>query len=203
MFRLLPDQDHAPARLFLPGVLLAAAVLGLAAWGDAGRKLLCYDRAGLAAGEWWRLLSGHLVHLGWRHAVMDLAAALTLGWLFGRELSPRRWVWVLLLSLLAVNAGLWWLDPGITWYVGLSGVLHGVMAAGSVTLARQRVPAGYWLLGALALKLGVEQLFGPLWLAAESAGGPVIVNAHLYGAAGGLLATLVPGPGGEPSIIER
>jgi hypothetical protein len=77
------------------------------------------------------------------------------------------------------------------------------MAAGSVTLARQHVPAGYWLLGALALKLGVEQLFGPLWLAAESAGGPVIVNAHLYGAAGGLLATLVPGPGGEPSIIER
>jgi rhomboid family GlyGly-CTERM serine protease len=203
MFRLLPDQVHAPERLFLPGLLLTAAVLGLAAWGDAGRALLCYDRAGLAAGEWWRLVSGHLVHLGWRHAVMDLAAALILGWLFGRELSPRRWAWVLLLSLLAVNAGLWWLDPGITWYVGLSGVLHGVMAAAAVTLAWRRVPAGYWLLGALALKLGVEQLYGPLWLAAESAGGPVIVNAHLYGAAGGILAALVPGPGRVRSIMKR
>ena len=203
MFRLLPDQDHAPGRLFLLGVLLAGAVLGLAAWGDAGRELLRYERAELAAGQWWRLLTGHLVHLSWRHAVMDLAAALALGWLFGHELSPRRWSWVLLLSLLAVNAGLWWCDPGIAWYVGLSGVLHGVMAAGAVTLARRRVPAGYWLLGALALKLGVEQIFGPLWLAAESAGGPVVVDAHLYGAAGGILAALIPGPGREPAIMKR
>jgi rhomboid family GlyGly-CTERM serine protease len=203
MFRLLPDQDHAPEPPLLLAAALTAAVLGLAAWGDAGRELLRYDRAALAAGEWWRWLSGHLVHLSWRHAFMDLAAALALGWLFGRELSPRRWAWVLLLSLLAVNAGLWWLDPGLAWYVGLSGILHGVMGAAAVTLARRRVPVGYWLLGALALKLGVEQVLGPLWLAAESAGGPVIVNSHLYGAAGGILAALVPGPGREPSIMVR
>lgn len=203
MFRLLPDQDHAQTRLVLLGLLLAVAVLGLAAWGDAGRALLRYERAGLVAGEWWRLVSGHLVHLSWRHAVMDLAAALTLGWLFGRELSPRRWAWVLLLSLLAVNAGMWWLEPGLTWYVGLSGVLHGVIAAAAMTLAWRRVPGGYVLLAALVLKLGVEQGFGPLWLAAESAGGPVIVNAHLYGAVGGILAALVPGPGPRPSIMKR
>ena len=141
MFRLLPDQDHAPERLFRLGALLAVAVLGIAAWGDTGRELLRFDREDLAAGEWWLLLSGHLVHLSWRHAVMDLAAALALGWLFGRELPPARWAWVLLLSLLAVNAGLWWLDPEITWYVGLSGVLHGVMAAAALTLARRRVSA--------------------------------------------------------------
>ena len=31
---------------------------------------------------------------------------------------------------LAISSGLWWLSPRVTWYVGASGVLHSVMAAG-------------------------------------------------------------------------
>ena len=44
------------------------------------------------------------------------------------------------------------------------------------------------LLGALGLKLALEQTIGVLPWSALGTGGPVIVAAHLYGAAGGLLA---------------
>ena len=42
-----------------------------------------------------------------------------------------------------------------------------------------------------AAKLGWEQLAGPLPFTGETAGGPVIVDAHLYGAVGGALAALL------------
>src|ERR1700730_14155789 len=54
------------------GLLLACAVLLLPELGgDVGRTLLRYDRAGLAAGQWWRLLTGHIVHLDLEHAGLN------------------------------------------------------------------------------------------------------------------------------------
>ncbi len=132
------------------------------------------------------------MHLGWRHAVLDLAAALMIGWLFGGTFTSARWAWILAASLIAVNAGLWWLNPDVVWYVGLSGVLHGAVGAAAVAWIATGRPGGYWLLTGLVLKLAAEQAFGPLWLTGAAAGGPVIVDAHLYGAVGGTLAALVP-----------
>jgi len=32
---------------------------------------------------------------------------------------------------LGISSALWWLSPRVSWYVGASGVLHAVMAAGN------------------------------------------------------------------------
>lgn len=188
-----------------PGLIalwaLGVGVLGLAALGDPARLALRYEREALAAGEWWRLLGAHLVHLGWRHALLDLAGVALLAWLWGRRYPPGRWLWITLASAAAVVAGLWWLSPEVYWYVGLSGVLHGAVAAGAVALVRERAPGGWLLLWALLAKLAVEQWLGPLWLTAEAAGGPVIVDAHLYGAVGGLLAAAAPGGRATKAIM--
>jgi rhomboid family GlyGly-CTERM serine protease len=173
-------------------ILLTVAVLGLALAGEQARLLLRFERGAIADGELWRLLSAHLVHLGWRHALLDLAAALMIGALFGDRFRPGRWLWIGATSALAVAAGLWWFSPGIDWYVGLSGVLHGALAAVAISLAREGRTAGYLLLTALVAKLAYELWAGPLWMTAEAAGGPVIVEAHLYGALGGVLAAVLP-----------
>ena len=47
---------------------------------------------------------------------------------------------------------------------------------------------GLWLFAGLVAKLAWEQTLGPLPMTARTAGGPVIVNAHLYGSLGGVLA---------------
>src|SRR6266513_5738499 len=123
-----------------PGLALlaACAVLLLPALaGEAGRALLRYDRAALAAGQWWRLLTAHVVHLDIRNALLNSLGLAVLWALFARAYSPRQWVAVGLGAMAAIDAGLWLCDSTLLWYVGSSGALHGVMAAGALGHVRR------------------------------------------------------------------
>ena len=166
------------------GLLVACAVLLLPELGgDAGRALLRYDRVALAAGQWWRLLTAHVVHLGLEHAALNSLGLVLMWALFAREYTPRQWVSIALASIAAIDAGLWLRDSTVAWYVGSSGALHGVMAAGTLAHLRRRDLDG-WILGAfIIVKLTYEQTSGALPFA-EGEG--VVVDAHLYGALGGL-----------------
>jgi rhomboid family GlyGly-CTERM serine protease len=169
---------------------LSAASMLLEVVGEAGRAELRFDRGAIAAGEWWRLLSGHLVHLGISHMLLNVAALLLLWWLVGSGLTVTGWLAVIVASLACIDLGLWFLDSALSWYVGLSGLLHGLFAAGLVARLR-RAPLESLVLGILlAAKLLFEQFAGPLPGSEASAGGAVVVNAHLYGAAGGIVAAL-------------
>jgi rhomboid family GlyGly-CTERM serine protease len=183
------------------GVVLAlacAALLAATLGGDAVRSALRYDRNALAAGEWWRVVTGHLVHLSFEHAAVDVLALVLLWMLFGRDYSPRAWLLVLAGAAAAIDLGLWVADSTLIWYVGSSGVLHGVFAAGVVAHLKRGERDG-WLLGALLVaKLTYEQSVGALPLVP----GPVVIDAHLYGALGGTLAALAcrvqPLPAAQP-----
>lgn len=167
-------------------LLLAVLLIVLWAFGERAVLALRYDRLPLADGEWWRLLTGHLVHGGLQHLLLNLAGLAVIVLLFPNEYSPREWFLIGLTSALAIGAGLWWLSPEVSWYVGLSGVLHGVLAAGALAWWRSqtRLLAGL-LTAVLVVKLGWEHWQGGLgW----SGNLPTIVNAHLYGALGGGLA---------------
>ncbi|HEV2322134.1 MAG TPA: hypothetical protein VGT42_07200, partial [Gammaproteobacteria bacterium] len=72
-------------------------------------------------------------------------------------------------------------------YVGISGALDTLWAAGALALIRRRDRFGWVLAVFLLLKLGYEQLFGALPFSTATSGGPVIVDAHLYGAFAGAL----------------
>jgi rhomboid family GlyGly-CTERM serine protease len=167
------------------GALLAAVVLLLLPTlaGEAGRLALRYDRGALAAGQWWRLVTGHWVHLNLRHAVLNALGLILMWGLFARDYSPRRWLLIVLGSILAIDAGLWLWDSTLQWYVGSSGVLHAVMAAGTLAHLRQRQPDGYLLAAFLAGKLLWEHLVGPLPFSGTA---DVVVDAHLFGVLGGL-----------------
>jgi rhomboid family GlyGly-CTERM serine protease len=156
--------------------------------GDATRNLLAWDRELLAAGELWRLVSAHFVHLGWSHLGLNVAGLAVTTWLVGRAYDAGRWLLIALASMAAIDAGFWLLDTGLDWYVGLSGLLHGLLAAGLFAGIRRRDREAGVLAVLVLAKLAWEQLAGPLPGSAATAGGNVIVNAHLYGAAGGLLA---------------
>jgi hypothetical protein len=86
------------------------------------------------------------------------------------------------------SAGFWYLSRNMLWYVGLSGVLHGLIIAGAIRGLRQLPGESAVILAAVIGKLTWEQLAGPLPGSESVSGGNVIVNAHLYGAIGGAIA---------------
>ena len=178
------------------GLLIACAVLLLPVLGgDVGRALLRYDRAGLAAGQWWRLLTGHLVHLDLEHAGLNSLGLVLMWALFARDYRPRQWMVIVLATIGAIDAGLWLRDSTVAWYVGSSGALHGVMAAGTLAHLRRRDLDGWILAAFIVVKLAFEQRAGALPFSDSGAG--VVVDAHLYGALGGALVAAFLKPRGE------
>ncbi len=173
---------------------IGLACLLVLALPDGGRAWLGYDRAAVAAGEWWRLLSAHLSHLSAGHGLMNVAALGLLGGLFRDDFRTLTWAAGYLVPALVIGLGLFWLVPDVGWYVGLSGVLHGLAAAGGLVwmLGGERL-AGGALLAALALKLGYEVVAGPLPGTAAAAGGPVLIESHWLGALGGLFVGATAG----------
>jgi rhomboid family GlyGly-CTERM serine protease len=182
--------DIAPDALVLP-VAIAVLILLAALGGEHARALLRYERAAALAGEWWRLASAHVVHLGWSHSCLNLAGLALVWTLFAPALRGWNGVRVLLASVAVIDAGFLLNEPQLDWYVGFSGALHGLFAAGVVAgiAAREREA---WVLGALLVaKLAWEQWAGPVPFTEAVAGGPVVESAHLYGAVGGLCAQFV------------
>jgi len=147
-----------------------------------------YDRLAIADGQYWRLLSAHYVHLGNAHLLLNLLGLAVIWLLVGRDNSLSNWGLVLLLSMTTVSAGFWFLDRDMLWYVGFSGVLHGLILAGAIAGCRKRPLESATLIVLIISKLAFEQISGPLPGSESAAGGPVAVNAHLYGAIGGIAA---------------
>lgn len=165
---------------------LVLVALSITFQGLGWMESLRYERA-LLGSEPWRLVSGHLIHLGWNHLLLNLAGLLLIWGLFGQAMRP--WVWgaAVVACALTVSGGLYLRDPTLDWYVGLSGVLHGLLLLGALAALRRERPMALLLLAMVVAKLLWEQLGGASSATAELVGGAVIVNAHLYGALGGLL----------------
>ena len=160
-----------------------ALLLLITLTGETGRELLRYDRAALAHGELWRLVTAHLVHLDLHHLLLNCLGLLLVWALFARDYTPWQWAAIVLASIAAIDAGLWFEDSTLRWYVGSSGALHGVMAAGALARLRRGEIEGWVLAAFLAGKLAWGHWMGALPV---SAGLPVVTEAHVYGVLGGL-----------------
>jgi hypothetical protein len=180
------DVLHLRGRRGVTLAILCAALILPSPWHRLIR-LLAYEREGLAAGQWWRGLTAHVVHLDFEHAVLNAAGLALLWTLFAGLLRGRDWLLTVLLSVAAVDLGLWYLQPQVHWYVGASGVLHGIMAGGCVALLRSGDRAGWPATVLCVAKLAYEQWQGALPFETHAT---VVTAAHLYGAVGGALAAL-------------
>lgn len=104
-------------------VAVAAVVIqGVPGW----REALIYERAALAHGELWRAWTGHLVHFGWPHLVVDAGLLVILGW-YGERDYPAFTRWGLVLMPPFVSAAIFWLEPTMQRYAGLSALNLGLL----------------------------------------------------------------------------
>jgi rhomboid family GlyGly-CTERM serine protease len=121
---------------------------------------LIYDRQAIGRGEVWRLLSGNFVHLSAMHFILDMLAMGIVGWAIERR-AYRGFGWLTLGVATAIGLGLYFFQPGIARYGGLSGLVIGaVVFLGLNGLSE----GGVWrcicalLLGGVVTKLAFESL---------------------------------------------
>lgn len=177
-------QQHVSRNLWqswlVPLCLLLFSVT-IALLGDDAAQVLRYQRDAIFTGQWWRLFSAHLVHLGWSHLWINLAGLLMVWLLVGHAQSLFHWGMFILFTVIGISLGLLWWVPMVAWYVGLSGLLHGMLMAGSLRLTingeREAIPLIVLLLGKVAWELWQ----GPLPGSREVAGGEVVYQAHALG----------------------
>ena len=181
--------ELSPPERVAVGLALVLLLLQALAPGEA----LEYQRRTLA-GQPWRAVTAHLVHINWPHALINAAALWIVARLYAPDLDARRQVVALLVSALAISAALAWLYPAIEWYRGLSGALHGMFFAGAAkwllaerprTLRRLWIPTALFVGG--WIKVAFEQPGGATTPHADWLGAAVVPQAHLVGAVCGTL----------------
>jgi rhomboid family GlyGly-CTERM serine protease len=175
--------SSARLRHVSPPLVLALAALFAQSLGSL--EALRLER-GLWLEQPWRLITGQLMHLGWTHLAMNLAGLGVVWLILARHLPTWQWWLTVLICGAGVNLGLLAFSTSIDWYVGLSGLLHGLLAAGALA-GLGREPLAAWVLVLLGIKLLLEQFTGHAPLTGAMIGASVIVDAHLYGALAGLL----------------
>lgn len=178
---MITDTSYRSRELWLPPAALMLLLTLIELGGDPLRELLRYDRAAIASGEWWRLLTGNFVHLGWYHWMLNELGLLVLVLLCPDRLSMAVWTRRVVFLGVAMTLGLYYFVPDIRWYVGMSGAIHGLFVLGLVPQALKRDLIAAGCLAYLLGKIGWELFAGAPVSDEQALGGSVLVESHLYG----------------------
>lgn len=176
-------------------LILSLIALGITALGDTGREALQYignhsDRLDVS----YRWVTGHFTHIGWRHTGLNLMGLFSIWVMYGTVLRSRIVILFCLICAFGISLGFHLLSPNTAYYVGLSGVLHGLLAlvavyslflpyfGHSLALAPQVKWEEVIVILGLWAKIAYEQFVGAVPMTAALAGDTVVIQAHLYGA---------------------
>ncbi len=179
--------SYVPPAL-IPAIVLTVLMAVFQALPTTWQDWMPYERIAIENGQWWRLLTGNFIHLGWGHLILNGCGLLVIAWLFAEDRRTTQWGSDLLICSLATGIGLYLFNPEVFWCVGLSGALHGLFAIGAISWIVAGVGQGRWLLAGLAVKLSWEHFAGEMPFSGGIIGGNVITDAHAWGTIGGLIA---------------
>ncbi|MCL1073174.1 rhombosortase [Shewanella dokdonensis] len=154
-------------------------------WADT-IDLMEYQRQFIADGQWWRLLTGNLIHTNLWHLLMNLAGFWVVVFIHRVHYGNRHLAWLLLALCLTEGLGLWFAFPALSAYVGLSGVLHGLFAYGALNDIKIGWRSGYLLLVGVIAKVVWEQVMGGNAEVTQLIGARVATEAHLVGLLSGI-----------------
>ena len=196
-----PSAGSLPLFVGAAGLVVVLGLVDSAPWR--------FERSLVLAGDWWRPLTAQWFHTSPVHALWNALGLLLVGWLLGPVWRMAIWLVIGLVAGLVVAGGLL-MHADIHGYLGLSGLLHGLLVAGAIGLLLGPASAGGGgrrreggvLLGLLAGKLLWEQIAGPLPGSEAATEGAVIVEAHLYGALGGAVAAVLLSVLVAPDVAE-
>ena len=190
--------------MHLPPVTLTVAILSLALMCSTSlSEILQFDREAVAAGQLWRVVTGHLTHWNLDHLFWDGVVFVVLGGLCERQQHGR---FILCLTAVAflIPASMWLLLPELHTYRGLSGLdtaLFTMLASG---ILAKKWAAREWrwvtIIVGLMILLGLKVAFevftgGTIFVNAATANFQPVPLAHVVGAVAGIVVAMLPDAG--------
>ena len=178
----------------IAGIAVLAILAGL--W-PALATALQYDRHAISNFQLWRIATGHVTHWNADDQIWDLVPFVGLSFACAQYLV-RRTIGCVLGSALAITGCLWFLQPEITHYRGLSGIDSALFVLLTAMLWRDARSRNDSLLSWVALvgllgffaKVSYEWLTGEiLFVDSHAAGFIPLASAHLVGGTVGLIST--------------
>ncbi len=163
-------------------LLTIISVICLALQFEPMTSLTEWNAYNIHHGEWWRIVTGNLTHTNFAHLGMNLAGLWVISFIF----RPSSRNFLIVFILLCTIVGAFNLFTNMSVYVGLSGVLHGLFGFWALREVFEARRSSILLVGGLIAKVVWEQLYGPSTDTAALIGARVAVDAHLFGAIGGL-----------------
>jgi rhomboid family GlyGly-CTERM serine protease len=185
MFNLPVQAKYSLAPLL---VVIVSIVMALTE--PMSSNLFAYDRNQLNDFQWWRLITGHFLHTNTTHLLLNTAGLALLWALHGHYYKMPRYLIIFLVLCLGTAIGLYFFDQQMQWYVGLSGVLHGLFIIGAYFDIQNSFKSGWLMLIGVWLKVIHEQIFGASEEVAELIAANVAVDAHLFGTITGSIIIL-------------
>jgi rhomboid family GlyGly-CTERM serine protease len=169
-------------------IILISIFLALIA--PVSTELFTYDRQQLANLQWWRSITGHFLHTNTTHLLLNISGATLLWALHGHYYQVRHYLTLFFILCLGTSLGLYFFAPQMQWYVGLSGVLHGLFITGAYFDIRHKLKTGWIILISVWLKVLHEQVFGASEDVAQLIAANVAIDAHLFGVISGSLVVV-------------
>lgn len=183
------ETDRLP-RIRILGMIAVLLPAWIVEMLPSAPALLLYDRTAISHGELWRLLTGHWVHFSPAHLMSD-----TIAWILALICLPtgcgRRLALAVVLAVGLIPLTLWFAEPDLVRYAGLSGM--GMTAWAFVAMdgwMNGSMPrgAGVLISVALLLKMALEATWGSFaWMAPV----PDIEPATLAHAVGAVCGTML------------
>ena len=161
------SQDGTGNKIWLHG-----ALVGEGAYVDG-------SPAGVANGEWWRLITSAFLHAGIFHLATNMLGLYWLGRVLEVLIGSWRYLLLYLASALSGAAGALWLSGPFDVTVGASGAIFGILGALLVLERKGAINTGGQIIALIVLNLLISFLPG------------ISIGGHIGGFIGGAILMLL------------
>lgn len=155
-------------------------------------EALLFDRNKIIEGEYWRLITGHLVHIDFPHFAWNMTALLVLGSILEMryKITLGKQLRIHLFSALLISILVMCWRPELQWFAGLSGVLNTyfVLFLWHIWLDFKHPVTILVAIGTLS-KITFEAIDG--YSVVRVSDFPVVFEAHAAGIVAGILIVAV------------
>ena len=179
---ILPNNEATKSSFLISAIILIITSIILYTIQSLSLPLLEFNRSAITNGEFWRLLTGNLMHTNHWHLIFNLAGLVMLTHLFKHLMTNIHFVIFRIINAILVSVLIYYFSTSIEYYVGLSGYLHGLFVYGCLIEINKGMKGSWLLLLGVSAKIGYETIYGASNEMSELINASVATDAHLFGA---------------------